>query len=358
MSPIVWVVLAGLIAANALYVAAEFGAVGVRRSRVRRMAEDGNWLAQRLLPHVGEPAALDRYVGASQVGITISSLMVGAYAQATLTSQLAPVVGSVLHTTQVAALSIAALVVLVGLTGFQLILGELVPKALALQYPTETALATVLPMTWSLVAFRPVIAILNGTALLFLRLIGAGNHAHQHLHSPEEIDLLIAESRDGGLLEPQEQQRLSRALHLGRHAARDLMVPLDRLTMLEASASPEEVLQTVSASPFSRLPVYKEHRDAIIGFLRVKDLVDRYASESTVVLDRLIRPALQVQDDLPADRVLALLRERRAHSAVAIDRQGRALGLVTIQDLLGQLLGLSRATASGAPSPKQKRGRA
>lgn len=357
MSPTVWVVLAVLIAANALYVAAEFGAVGVRRSRVRRLAEDGGWLAQRLLPHVDDPTALDRYVGASQVGITVSSLMVGAYAQATLTRELAPVLESAIHTTPVAALSIAAIVVLVALTGFQLILGELVPKALALQYPTETALATVLPMTWSLVAFRPVIALLNGAALLFLRLLGAGNHAHHHLHSPEEIDLLIAESRDGGLLEPREQQRLSRALHLGRHTARDLMVPRDRLTMLDASASREEVLQTVSASPFSRLPVFRTRRETIVGFLRVKDLVDRVAADGAVLLERLIRPALQVQADLPADRVLALLRERRAHSAIVVDRDGHAVGLVTIQDLLGQLLGLSRAPAVSVPADKSKRGR-
>jgi putative hemolysin len=355
VSPTVWVVLVVLIAANALYVAAEFGAVGVRRSRVRRLAEDGHWLAQRLLPHVDDPIALDRYVGASQVGITVSSLMVGAYAQATITRSLAPIAEALLDTTPAAALSIAAVVVLVGLTGVQLILGELVPKALALQYPTETALATVLPMRWSLVVFRPIIAMLNGAASVILRLLGAPAHGHQHLHSPEEIDLLIAESRDGGLLEPQEQQRLSRALHLGRHKARDLMVPCDRLTMIESGADWHAVLQTVSASPFSRIPIFKAQRNAIVGMLRVKDLVDRYASEGPVALDRLMRPVLQIQDDLPADRVLTLLRERRSHSAVIINRQGAALGLITIQDVLGELLGLVRAPA--APHAGPPRGR-
>ena len=138
--------------ANALYVAAEFGAVGVRRSRVRRMAEDGNWLAQRLLPYIETPAALDRYVGASQIGITLSSLMLGAFAQATITRPLrahARHRGS--RSTRHAPSRRHPLIVLVVLTAFQLILGELVPKALALQYPTETALATVLPMQWSLV---------------------------------------------------------------------------------------------------------------------------------------------------------------------------------------------------------------
>jgi CBS domain containing-hemolysin-like protein len=347
MSVGVWVVLAVLIAANALYVAAEFGAVGVRRSRVRRLAEDGNWSAQRLLPHIEAPAALDQYVGTSQVGITISSLMVGAYAQATLTTPLGMFVGSTFGVAPVAALSIAAAVVLITLTAIQLVLGELVPKALALQFPTETALVTVLPMQWSLAIFRPVIVLLNGAALVLLRMIGVPEQSHRHLHSPEEIDLLIAESRDGGLLEPEEQQRLRRALHLGKHMARDLMVPRDRLTMLDVTASWDDVIGTVTGSPFSRIPVYRGSREQVIGILRVKDLVDRYAIDGPQPLERMIRPLLPLSHDLPADRALATLRERRAHSAVVVDANGAAIGIVTIQDVLGELLGLGKSLAPG-----------
>jgi len=355
MSVGVWVVLAVLIAANALYVAAEFGAVGVRRSRVRRLAEDGHWAAQRLLPHVEDPAALDRYVGASQVGITMSSLMVGAYAQATMTAPLARVVSSMFDVTAVAALSIAAATVLVTLTSIQLVLGELVPKALALQFPTETALATVVPMRWSLTVFRPVIALLNGAALLVLRLIGVPEQSHRHLHSPEEIDLLIAESRDGGLLEPEEQQRLRRALHLGTHATRDLMVPRDRLTMLDLSSSWDDVIATVGASPFSRIPVFRGSPEDVVGILRVKDLVDRYAADGPQPLGRLIRPLLRLNHDLPADRALATLRERRAHSAVVVDAAGAAVGLVTIQDVLGELLGLRKTQPAGSGAATARR---
>jgi CBS domain containing-hemolysin-like protein len=340
MSPWVWVVLAVLIAANALYVAAEFGAVGVRRSRVRRLSEDGNWLARRLLPYVENPSAIDRYVGVSQIGITLSSLAAGAYAQATLTLALAPLLDRFLALTDLTALSISAVIVLVSLTAVQLVLGELVPKALALQYPTETALATVLPMEWSLIIFRPAIGLLNGGAWLLLRAVGAREHAHRHLHSPEELDLLIAESRDGGLLEPEEQERLRRALHLGTRLVRDLIVPRERMTMLEVSAPWEEVLNVVLASPFSRLPVYRGSRDRVIGTLRVKDLVDRYAAEGgPLTLDRLIRPIVHLLDDMPADRALAVLRDRRAHSAIVTDASDRTIGLLTIQDLLTELLG-------------------
>jgi putative hemolysin len=348
VSPGVWLIIAVLIAATALYVAGEFAAVGVRRSRVRRLAEDGNWLAKRLLPHVEDRAALDRYVGTSQIGITLSSLMLGAYAQATVSVWLAPILEGLFGLTDITALSVSVLVVLVVLTATTLVLGELVPKSLALQYPTGTALATVLPMEWSLIAFRPVLTILNGSALIVLRYLGAGDHSHQHLHSPEEIDLLIAESRDGGLLEPEEQQRLRRALHLNRRTAADLMVPRDRLTMIETSAAWNDILQTVLSSSFSRLPVFRQSRNEIVGIVRVKDIVERYATSGPAPVETFMRPLLQIDASLSADRVLTTLRERRAHSAVVVDQNLGALGLVTIQDVLSELLATESTAASRA----------
>lgn len=334
----VWIGIAAFILANALYVVAEFGAVGARRSRVRRMAEDGNRLAQRLLPYVETPAALDRYVGASQIGITLSSLMLGAFAQATISPSLAPVVAGVFTLDARTALSVAALIVLSALTALQLIMGELVPKALALQYPTQAGLATVIPMEWSLAVFRPFLWILNGMSTTVLRLLGSTQTSHGHLHSPDEIELLIAESRDGGLLEPEEQQRLHRALRLSLRSAKELMIPLDRVTMLPVDASWDEIVRTVSASPFSRIPIYRGEHDQIVGTIRVKDLVERYVAAGPVTLERLIRPIVRIAPNLPADRVVTLLRERRAHQAI-VESQGRALGLITIQDVLAALLG-------------------
>jgi len=357
MSLGVWLVVALLIAANTLYVAGEFAAVGVRRSRIRRLADDGNWLAKRMLPHVEDRGALDRYVGTSQIGITLSSLMLGAYAQATVSPWLAPILSTLFGLSPVTALSAAVIVVLVVLTAAQLVLGELLPKTLALQYPTGTALATVLPMEWSLAVFRPMLTVLNGAALVMLRWVGAGDHSHQHLHSPEEIDMLIVESRDGGLLEPEEHQRLRRALHLGQRTATDLMVPRDRLTAIDVSASWNDVLQTVLSSSFSRLPVYRGSRDTIVGMLRAKDVVERYATTGESPVASLMRPILQIEATRPADRVLTTLRERRAHSAIVVDERGRALGLVTIQDVLGELLDpgetvppVARRAGAGGPS--------
>lgn len=345
-----FIVIGLLILANALYVAAEFGAVGVRRNRVRRLAEDGSVLARWLLPFVETPAALDRYVGASQIGITLSSLMLGAYAQATVSVAFAPLLARWLQLEPSTAWSAATIVVLTVLTATQLVIGELVPKALALQYPTETALATVLPMRWSLWVFRPFLMLLNGSATLILRLFGSRMEGHRHLHSPEEIDLLIAESRDGGLLEPKEQQRLHRALRLSRRTARDLMVPRDKLSALPLTAGWEDVVRIVASSPFSRLPIYRDTLEHIVGMLRVKDLLYRFVTEGPLPLERLMRPILQLPETLTADRVIALLRERRAHLAVVVDVDGRAVGLIAIQDVLGELLGPSAVTA-GAGRP-------
>ena len=339
MSITVWVVLALLILANAFYVAGEFGAVGVRRSRVRRLSEDGNVWARQLLPFVQDPAQLDRYVAVSQVGITLSSLVLGAVAQGTVAVALAPHLAQWIGLDAHAAANAAAVAVLIVLTAAQVVLSELIPKSIALQFPTEVALATVLPMRWSLAAFRPLITVLNGSATGLLRLLGMQVSGHRHLHSPDEIALLITESRDGGLLEPEEQQRLQRALRLGRRTARDLMVPCDRLTMIDAAASWEDMLEAVAASPFSRLPAYRDTRANVVGVLRVKDLVHQHvAIGRPAPLDALLRPFGRIPAALPGDQVIARLRERRAHQAAVVDDSGAVLGFVTIHDALNAFL--------------------
>jgi putative hemolysin len=345
VSPGVWVLVACLILVNALFVAAEFSAVGVRRSLVQRMGDDGDLRARRLLPHVESPASLTRYVATSQIGITASSLILGAVAEATLTVAATPWLERTFRMHPVAAASTAGLCVLLGLTAVQVVIAELVPKSLALQFPTQIALWTVVPMHWALAAFRPLAALLNGASSLLLRLLGARASAHRHLHSPDEIALLIAESRDGGQLEADEQQRLHRALHLGLQTARDLMVPREKLAMLALGTPWDDVVRRIVASPFSRVPVYRGSPDQVIGTLRVKDLVFRFVAEGRAFpIDRLIRPIARISADLPADRVVSVLRERRAHQAIVVDEAGALLGLVTIQDVIGELLGASSAT--------------
>jgi CBS domain containing-hemolysin-like protein len=289
---------------------------------------------------VQQPADLTRYVAASQVGITVSSLILGAAGQSIAAVAVAPYLVSLFGFDPKTAASTGAAVVLAILTAVQVVIGELVPKSIALRYPTEVALLTVFPMRWSLAAFKPLIAVLNGTATGLLRLVGVSLTGHRHLHSPDEIALLFAESRDGGLLEPDEQKRLHKVLKLSRITARDLMVPRERLTIVNADSAWIDALQTAAATPFSRLPVYRGSPDRIVGMLRVKDLVQRYVTEGPPAsIAPLIRAVLKVPHDLPGDQVIARLREKRAHQAAVIDADDAIIGFVTIQDVLAQFLG-------------------
>ena len=333
-------VIAALLLVNALYVAAEFAAVSVRRSRLHQLAEDGNPFAAWLLPIVESPAALDRYIAACQIGITISSLVLGAYAQATLAVWLAPYLAALGGLQEVVAESTSTVVVLLALTVAQVVFAELVPKSVALQYPTQTALYTLIPMVASQWVYRPFIKWLNGSGLLILRLLGARHQAHRHIHSPDEIELLIAESRDGGLLEPDEHRRLQRALRLNLRQARQLMVPRKRISAISIDTPLNEVVSVVAQSPYSRLPVYRGSLDNIVGILRTKDLVRWFVEgRPGTTLAELIRPIPSVHESVTADRILKDLRERRSHQALVVDESGGTAGLLTLADVLTELFG-------------------
>jgi len=329
-----------LIAVTGFYVAAEFGAVGVRRSRLRRLCEDGNPTAARLLPVVEDPQRLNRYIAASQVGITLSGLALGAYAGAVISPVVAPIIARVSPFAPNNGESLASAIVLVSLTILSVIIGEMVPKTVALRYPTEIALLTTRPMLWSARAYAWFIVILDRSAAILRQLLRVPTATHRHVHSPEEIGLMIAESRNGGLLEPQEQVRLHRALRLGLRDARQLMVPRGRLAALDVATPLADVLRIVATSPYSRLPVYRRSLDDIIGILHTKHVVTHFLDRGrTGTLAALVRPILRVPDRMPADRLLGFLRERRSHQALVVDASDAVIGMITLEDVLGELLG-------------------
>lgn len=346
-----WAIISALIFLTAVYVAAEFAAVSVRRSRLRRMAEDGHSLAARLLPVVEDARQLDRYIAASQIGITFGSLVLGAYGQA----RLSPVVEPLLVRAGFqpdSAESTAAAAILIGLTILGVIFGELVPKSLALQYPTQVALWTVLPMRWSLHVMDWFIWALNGSGILLLKAFRVQNTGHRHIHSPEEIELLIAESRDGGLLEPEEQVRLHKALQLRRRTARELMVPRERLVLLDGDQPFDEIVRAVASSPYTRLPVFRGKPSNVIGMLRTKDLAVGYLS-GTHAIDGLLRPIATVPAAMPADRLIGFLRERRAHGVLVTDEGGKLAGLVTLEDVVSALIGVVQDELKAQPEAKR-----
>jgi CBS domain containing-hemolysin-like protein len=329
-----------LIALTGFYVAAEFGAVGVRRSRLRRLCEDGDATASRLLPIVEHPQRLNRYIAASQVGITLSGLVLGAYAEATLSPRVTPLLERWTSLTPDTADSIASAGVLISLTMLSVVVGEMVPKTIALRYPTEIALMTTIPMLWSGRLYAWFIVILDRSNGVLRTLLRMPTASHRHVHSPEEIALLIAESRDGGLLEPQEQVRLHRALRLSLRDARQFMVPRARLAALDLNTPLRDVLRLAATSPYSRLPVFRQTMDEVVGILHTKDVVTHFLQRGeNGALALLVRPIHRVPDTMPADRLLGFLRERRTHQALVVDAADAVVGMITLEDVLGELLG-------------------
>ncbi|MBI4477116.1 MAG: HlyC/CorC family transporter, partial [Acidobacteria bacterium] len=295
-----WAVIAGLILVNAFYVAAEFAAVGVRRTRVRALVDEGNVLARQLLPVVEDPRQLDRHIAATQIGITLTSLILGAFGQATLGPAVVPWLVHRASLTPAAAESTAAALILIGLTTLQVIFGELVPKSIALQHPTRSGLYTIVPMRWSVRLFAWFINVLNGSGTLLLRAFRVPSIRHQHIHSPEEIDLLLVESHDGGLLEPEEQRRLRRALRLGLRSARQLMVPRPQVVGVSIEMPFAEMVRFVADSPYTRLPVYRGTLDHIVGILHTQDiLLAQLHPDPSATLQQIMRPALTVHETLP-----------------------------------------------------------
>ena len=269
----------------------------------------------------------------------MTGLVLGAWAQATLAEPLTVWVARAGLQEQTAH-SVASAAVLVILTVAQVVFAELVPRSLALQYPTPAALYAVVPMAPSMWFCRPLTTWLNGTSIVLRRLIGAPPKAHRHIHSPEEIELLIAESRDGGLLEPDEHRRLRRALRLNVRQARQLMVPRPDLAAIDITTPLEEVLKIAARSPYSRLPVYRDSLDNVVGMLHTKDLVHWLASgRPGDTLLSVIRPLTSIHESLTIDRVLQHIREHHSHQALVVDEFGGTAGLITLEDVLSELLG-------------------
>lgn len=261
---IVVLVILFLVAVTAFFVAAEFSAVAVRTVRIQALAESGSASARRMLPFLKDAAALDRYVAACQIGITLSSLILGAYGQVHLHHFFSELLGN-----QAAALAL----VLILLTGFHVVLGELLPKAVALRYPERVVIALTYPMLFCLWLFGWAIRFLNGTGNLALKLLGVPVQGHRHVHSPEELVELVRRGTEAGSLEDEESLLLERAFHFGTRRAHECMTPRIKVVGLDLLQPVEVLLERAAASSYSRLPVYRGSLDHVEGYLHVKDLV-------------------------------------------------------------------------------------
>jgi CBS domain containing-hemolysin-like protein len=336
-----------LVGANALYVAGEFSSVSARRARVIQLAAEGNRLARVVLPVLEDPQKLDNYIAASQVGITVSSIVLGIYGQQQLAPRIEPWLASLplgglfSGSGEMAAAGAAALIVLIGLTTLQVILGELVPKSVAIQYPERLALITALPMKWSAdYILRPLIVLLNGSGTLLLRWLGVDHSGgHAHVHSPEEIIILVKESHRGGVLDAKERQMLGNLFRASTKRAEEVAVPRNRVVAVEANEPLLSVLRLAADSAYTRIPVFRDNIDNIIGFVHLRDLYNLYRKDPHAVLSDILRPIPFVPETLPVGDVWRAFNETQSYLAVVFDEYGGTEGLITREDLIEEVFG-------------------
>lgn len=341
MIPLLIILL--LIVVNGLFVAAEFAIAAAPRARMAQMAESGSVAAQRVLTILRQPELLNRYVSTAQVGITIASLGLGMYGEHVLAGWLlAPLeawgVGAG------GAHTIASIVAVALLTYFHVVLGEMVPKSLALQAADQAAVRLTDVMAIADRLFRPLTVILNRVGNGLLRLFGFATDANTRVFSSAELEYIVEESTEGGLLDPTEQVYLENVLDFSERTIGQVMTPRPRMAALPIEATLPLVMATLRENQHSRYPVYAEDRDHIVGILHVKDLA-RYlqrsmsAAKQPFVLRTLLRPLIFVPETLSLEQMLDRFRHEHVQVAIAVDEFGGTAGLVTLEDLIEEIIG-------------------
>jgi CBS domain containing-hemolysin-like protein len=327
-----------LVLCNAFFVAAEFALVGARRSRVEQMAQEGDRRSRTVLQAL---LHLDRVISGTQLGITLASLGLGWIGEPALASLIDRGLGvfgisapaAATHTTA------AAITAFLVITFLHIVLGELMPKSLALISPEGVSRWIAGPLFVFSRVMSPFISLLNGTANGMLRLIGIGPATEaRHVHSPEELRLLVMQARAHGTLNESDSAMLAGVFDFHEKRAHDVMIPRTEVVAIDAEATEEEVWEIVRRERYSRYPVTRETLDDVVGVFLAKDLW-LYDGPEPFSLQRFVREPLYIPATRPAERVLDDLRKTRAHMAVVLDEYGGTAGILTMEDLIEEVVG-------------------
>ncbi|HEX6941337.1 MAG TPA: hemolysin family protein [Gemmatimonadaceae bacterium] len=327
-----------LVLLNGFFVAAEFALVGARRSKLQEMHEAGDRLARLALKALDN---LDRYISATQLGITIASLALGWVGEPVVAALIDAILGLFgIQPAPGATHTAAGVAVAFGVITFlHVVFGELAPKTVALVMPERLSGWVALPLMLFARIMTPFIALLNGTANAFLRLFGIKPMSEsRHVHSPEELRMLVMQARAHGTLDESDSAMLAGVFDFHEKKVQDVMRPRTEMVALSIDASEAEIRETLSRERYSRYPVYQESLDDVVGVFLAKDLWlhDRKSSFS---LRQFVRDPLYVPATRGAVRVLDDLRKTRAHMAVVLDEYGGTAGIVTMEDLIEEVIG-------------------
>jgi len=323
------VALLGLLLLNAFFVAAEYGLVTSRRTRIMELEHEGNRRAKAVLRITSDPP---RFIAAMQLGVTISSLAIGALGEQVLARRFDTVMASFL----------AVILALLVVTYLHVVIGELVPKGIALGHPERTALAVSTPVRWFFIVMRPLIWLLQESTNLALRVLNLEPPGAEHeAHSEAELRMLLSSSAEQGEIEHSEQEMLYKVFDFADKEVVDVMVPRPEVVAISVALPAEDVLKAVLESPYTRYPVYRESLDDIVGVLHIRDLIEAMQGSgvAAVDLEAIVRPAYMVPETKSLGVLLAEFRRTNQHLAVVIDEYGSMEGIVTLEDLLEEIVG-------------------
>jgi CBS domain containing-hemolysin-like protein len=328
--------IAALVLANGYFVATEFALVAVRRSQLKLWVRENRRGAGAAMRAVER---LDDAIAATQLGITLASIGLGFLGEPALASLLRPVLEAVgVAPAWVHPIAFAVSFSLV--TFLHVVVGELAPKAVALDRPGPVALACAAPLLVFGRVFRPVLRVMNGAGLALARRFGveAGGSGHG-LHSPEELSLLVDEASASGAIRADTGRLLGNVFRLSRTRVRDVMVPRERIFAVSVDMPLEDLLESTRDQGYTRVPVCRGSLEDTVGVLHTKDLFHIYAERRLFVLADLLRPVAEMRPELSVLEALRRFRRQRAHLALVRDESGRVVGLVTLEDVLEEIVG-------------------
>ena len=327
-----------LLFANGFFVASEFALVSVRQTRMQQLANEGNKTAQIATKAL---KTLDRYIAATQLGITIASIGLGWVGEATLAKLIHPLFDFLPYVSNtIATHSIATLIAFVLVTFLHVVIGELMPKSIALQFPEKTTLIIARPLVGVANILSPFIYILNGFGNWMLKLMNIPSaQAHHSVHTEEELDMIIDESYKCGVLNETESFLLKNSLKFTDLTAKQVMVPRCNIVALSVDINQEEYAKIVLENQYTRYPVYSEKFDNIIGILHVKDLYSCKLKNEEIQIKDILRPPLFVTETATTDSLLKDFKKNKTEIAVVIDEFGGVSGIVTLEDVLEEIFG-------------------
>jgi CBS domain containing-hemolysin-like protein len=332
-------IVTALIVLNGLFVAAEFAIVGSSRVRMERRARTGNRLALLVRKVLRNPREQDRYIATAQLGITSASLGLGMYGEHMLAEWLVHRLEWLGAARVVSAHGVASVLAVAFLTYLHVVLGEMVPKSLALQAPGRVAMAVAMPMRAVELALFPVVLLLNGIGNGLLKLFGVERAvSEERYRTADELSFIVAESRQGGVLEGESARVVQELLEFGELTAGEAMVPRTRVVALALGSGRAEVASVLADRRHTRYPVHEGDLDRIAGVVHVKDLLTCLREGGTLDRD-LVHDVPFVPATEPLERVLARLRRTRSQMAVVIDEHGGTAGILTLEDLFEEVVG-------------------